>query len=194
MSKTVLYSFAPFGNLQSNPGAEIASKIHASQSQCSLCILPVTFRCQKELLASFLETKPDRIIGFGVAAGIPNVHVECYALNEVHARIPDNEGNQPSLVPILPHEPSAYRTSMDVEKIVTDLQANAIPAALSFHAGLYVCNYSYYWTLHLCRLHQLEGLFIHVPLSPKEAIRQKSAQSSFPPSMIAEALSHTLFP
>ncbi|MDD4028120.1 MAG: pyroglutamyl-peptidase I [Caldisericia bacterium] len=193
MSNTLVYSFAPFGNLQVNPAAEIATKIQSNQNHCSLCILPVTFGCQKELLSAFLETKPDRIIGFGVAAGIPNVHVECYALNEIHARIPDNEGNQPSLVPILQQGPSAYRTHMDVEKIVTDLHTLHIPAALSFHAGLYVCNYSYYWTLHLCHLHQIQGLFIHVPLSPEEAIRQTSSQSSFPTSMIAEALTHSLF-
>jgi len=193
MSKTLLYSFAPFGGLKINPAAQIAQEIQKNTNNCEYLELPVTFQCQKELLSAFIATKPDRIIGIGVAAGSTQVQIECYALNEIWARIPDNQGNQPCFQPILTDGPTAYRTSMDIEGILHCLQTQQIPCSPSFHAGMYVCNFSYYWTLHLCHMHSLQGLFIHVPLSPEEVIHQKLNQPSFSPKAIAQALSISLF-
>ncbi len=193
MRKTLLYSFAPFGNLKVNPAAQIAQEIQKHTNNCEFLVLPVTFNCQKELLSAFIAMKPERIIGIGVAPGSAQVQIECFALNEIWARIPDNQGDQPQYQPILPDGPKAYRTTMDIENILGHLQSQQIPCCPSFHAGMYVCNYSYYWTLHLCHMHNLQGLFIHVPLSPEEVIRQKINQPSFSPKEIAQALSKSLF-
>jgi pyroglutamyl-peptidase len=193
MSKTLLYSFAPFGHLKVNPAAQIAQGIQDHKEDCHVLLLPVTFQCQKELLSAFVTMKPNRIIGIGVAPGSMQVQIECYALNEIWARIPDNLGDQPYFKPILSEGPKAYRTTMDVDGILRDLQNQQIPSCPSFHAGMYVCNYSYYWTLHLCHMHNLQGLFIHVPLSPEEVVRQKINQPSFSSKDIVQALSKSLF-
>ncbi len=189
---TLLYSFEPFAELKTNPAAEIVKQITQRNAQYTSVILPVTFSCGDKLSKEIEDINPDCIIGFGVAAGIPCVQLECYALNEMAARIPDNNGRQPENEVIIPNAPCAYRTTYPVSTLQQKLKEKEIPVRLSYHAGLYVCNYSYYWAMHLASQRNIPALFIHVPLSTQEAAISKRMMASLPTSYLVEALQSVL--
>jgi pyroglutamyl-peptidase len=189
MGQSILYSFDPFDTLKTNPAAEVAKLVKENNTEVTLLILPVTFDCGKILKETINSVNPDLIIGIGVAAGYNCVNLECYALNEIYARIPDNNGNKPLLKKISKDGNDAYRTSVDVNMAMGCFKEAVVPARLSFHAGMYVCNYSYYNALEYASKNKGKALFIHVPLSPEEVISQEMNKPSLPTRDIANAVS-----
>ena len=189
MEQLILYSFEPFDTLKTNPAAEVAKLVKENNKQVMLLILPVTFDCGKILKETIDRVKPNVVIGIGVAAGYSCVNLECYALNEIYARIPDNNGNKPLLKKISKDGNDAYRTSFDVNMAIECFKEANVPVRLSFHAGMYVCNYSYYYALEYSSKNNTKSLFIHVPLSPEEVISQEMNKPSLPTRDIANAVS-----
>lgn len=59
----------------------------------------------------------------------------------------------------------AYESTLPLSEILAALQYARIPAAYSYHAGMYVCNHVFYLARHeveICKLHIPFG-FIHIP-------------------------------
>jgi len=167
----LITGFEPFTTgqglvLTHNPTADIAQALHAPEAGVSGAVLPVSFtRTREVLLSTFAEVQPRAWIGLGFAPHRTTIDVEVVALNIEHARSGDNDGATPSLRPIMPHEPDAYRSQGPVEELCAALDGQGAAAQLSFHAGTFLCNQSFYLGCHAARG---EGsmrwaTFVHVP-------------------------------
>jgi pyroglutamyl-peptidase len=103
--------------------------------------------------------------------------VERVAVNIQDARIPDNDGAQPTDAPVVAGGPAAYLATLPVRAAVASLRAEELPAELSMSAGTFVCNSVFYGLMHLAatRRHAFRGGFLHVPGLPQPAAGNASS-------------------
>jgi pyroglutamyl-peptidase len=192
--KILIYSFEKFQNLKNNHayevGKEITRKFNSKDVQ--LIKLPVNFNCWDILRNKIEEFKPDFVLGIGIAVGINKVKVEKVGLNYKHSEISDNEKTRATLEKINASKKLSYETNIDVLDFVDSLKKKEIPAEISFHAGTYVCNYTYYNCLEYVSDKNIKTLFIHIPASPKDTIELNLNVPCFPSSVIADGIFNIL--
>ncbi len=151
--------------LTHNPTGDIAQRIGATLPDVQGAVLPVSFVATKNaLLAKFEQVQPAHWIGLGFAPHRTTIDVEVVALNLEHATRGDNDGDTPSMRPILNDGPLAYRAKHDLEPLVRRLFGNSVPAQTHFHAGTFLCNQTFYLGCHRVELGLMQtATFIHVP-------------------------------
>ncbi len=162
----LITGFDPFGGARTNPSWEAVCrvpemvgghKVHRLQ-------LPTVFgQGVERLLEAIGAFRPEWVLCCGVASGRTGVTPELVAINYRQARIPDNEGQSFSGVPIDGSGDAAYMTALPVNAMVEKLHKAGIPAYLSLSAGAYVCNDVYYALLRTQEALGHRGLFLHVP-------------------------------
>jgi pyroglutamyl-peptidase len=173
--KTVLITgFEPFAGDSINPSQEIARVLDGrvvAGRRIVGGVLPCVFgQSVIELRRLLRTTRPELVIGLGLAGGRSEITPERVAINIDDARIPDNAGQQPVDVRIAARGPAAYWSTLPVKAIVAALQKKKIPAAVSQTAGTFVCNHVFYALMHeLRRRRGARGGFIHVPFLPEQA-------------------------
>ena len=162
----LLTGFEPFDGAEVNPSWEAVRLVPdtiGGHEVHRLC-LPVEYDRAGALLQETIERlTPGLVISVGVANGRTAVTPELVAINYRHARIPDNAGVSHQGDPIDPDGPAAFMTRLPVHAMVSAIQAEDIPAALSLSAGAYVCNNVYYALLSCESDYGHQGLFVHVP-------------------------------
>jgi len=132
---TVLVTgFEPFAGADINPSGELARRLgELGHPDCHLVadVLPVSFAHAPQQLAAALDAhRPDILIMLGLAENRHAITPERVAINLADARIPDNDGAQPTDAPLEPHGPAARFTTLPVKHI-----AHAIDAAGILHYG-----------------------------------------------------------
>lgn len=134
--------------------------------------------------------KPDAVICVGQAGGRAAITPEKVAINLMDGRIPDNAGYQPVDVPIREDGETAYFTSLPVKAMVQRMRDAGIPAAVSYTAGTYVCNYLLYTLLYLIdkKYPNVRGGFIHVPYAMEQVINKPLGTPSMDLRQIARGL------
>ena len=174
MKRLLITGFAPFGGDRINPSWQAVSALPETVGGWELVKreLPVTFRGAPEaLFAAVDEAEPDAVLMVGLAASRGAVTPERQGVNEMVARIPDNEGNQPQNEPVVPGGPEILFSTLPVEDMTEAIQTAGVPARLSDSAGRFVCNALLYSVLY--RLEQADdpvpAAFIHVPATPELA-------------------------
>ena len=120
-------------------------------------------------LACAAECRPDAVLCIGQAGTRSAVTPEYVGINLRHARIADNLGNQPQDEPVVPGGPTAYFATVPVRAMTAAIEAQGIPAAVSYTAGTYVCNDLLYTLLHHYAETPVRAGFIHVPFLPEQA-------------------------
>ena len=120
-------------------------------------------------LACAAECRPDAVLCIGQAGTRSAVRPEYVGINLRHARIADNLGNQPQDEPVVPGGPTAYFATVPVRAMTAAIEAQGIPAAVSYTAGTYVCNDLLYTLLHHYAETPVRAGFIHVPFLPEQA-------------------------
>jgi pyroglutamyl-peptidase len=192
-STVLLTGFEPFGGERTNPSwdavSELAARPAAGDHRLVAAQLPCVFDASIDALrAAVAEHAPDVVICVGQAGGRDGITPERVAVNISDARIPDNAGNRPIDVPVVPGAPAAYFTGLPVKACVARLQEAGIPASVSHTAGTFVCNHVFYGLMHLLatELPHVRGGFVHVPFSPEQA--EGVAAPSLPISTTADAL------
>ena len=166
--KILVTGFEPFEGAAINPALEAVRRLPDTIAGASIvrAELPVVFGKDIEVLrAAVAEHEPDVTLCIGQAGGRTHITPEFVGINYAHARIPDNEGNQPLAQPIVEGGPDAYFTTLPVHAMVEKMRAAGIPAAVSYTAGPFCCNEMLYAVLHLCATEYpaMRGGFIHVP-------------------------------
>ena len=174
MKRLLITGFAPFGGDRVNPSWQAVQALPETVGGWELVKreLPVTFRGAPEaLFAAVDEAEPDAVLMVGLAASRGAVTPERQGVNEMVARIPDNEGNQPQNEPVVPGGPEILFSTLPVEDMTEAIQTAGVPARLSDSAGRFVCNALLYSVLY--RLEQADdpvpAAFIHVPATPELA-------------------------
>lgn len=157
----VVTGFEPFGGATVNASWEAVRRL----SGVKKALLPVSFDRAAQAVRALAGAAPDAVICVGEAGGRSAISVERAAINLMDARLPDNDGAQPCDVPVRQDGPAAYFATLPTRCVVERVRAAGLPAELSYTAGTYVCNATFYALMDA--LQGLEcpclGGFIHVP-------------------------------
>ena len=172
MKRLLVTGFAPFGGDKVNPSWQAVRALPDVVGVWDLYKkeLPVTFcGAPKALLAAMDETEPDAVLMVGLAGSRGMVTPERQGVNEIVARIPDNEGNQPNNEPVVPGGPEILYSTLPVEDMTEAIEALGIPARLSENAGRFVCNALLYSVLYELERSEdpVPAAFVHVPATPE---------------------------
>ena len=190
MAEVLVTGFAPFGGEPVNPSWQAVSLLGARRDDIAAVELPCEFAASLPALrAAVEEHKPSLVVCVGQAGGRLDITPERVAVNLIDARIPDNAGEQPVDVPVVPDGPAAYFTTLPVKACVAAIRAAGVPASVSHTAGTYVCNQVFYGLMHLLStLPDVRGGFVHVPYSPEQVAASGKAAPSLGVDRIADAL------
>lgn len=174
--RILVSGFTPFGGRDVNPTALLVEALankeikYPDELHVETVVLPVTFENSYLVLKDKINAfNPDVVIALGQAAGRDSIELENIAINKIHAEIKDNNGQQPTELPINFSGPENYLSTLPIQGIEGALKLAEVPVKISNSAGTFVCNYLFYRlmednqeTLRLCG-------FIHVPLLPEQA-------------------------
>ena len=137
------------------------------------CCLPVTFAGAVAALEGAVHAHaPAAVVAVGEAGGRERISLERVAINLIDARIPDNAGDRPIDVPVVPEGPAAYFSTLPLKPMLLALESAGLPAEISHSAGTYVCNQVFYALCHALR--ERPGVpagFVHVPYLDSQAAR-----------------------
>ncbi len=183
-SPTILLTgFEPFGGETVNPSWQVARALHGAPiagATVHALQLPCVFGAARDALdAGLLQVRPTLVLALGQAGGRDGFTVERVALNVDDGRIPDNAGQQPIDVAIVPGGPAAYFATLPIKAMVAALQRAGWPAAVSQTAGTYVCNHVFYGLMHRLRRRRVRAGFMHLPWLPEQAAA-RAGQPSLP--------------
>jgi pyroglutamyl-peptidase len=148
----LLTGFMPWGDQRVNPSGEVALALGGH-------VLPVDFdRAARELRQLIRRHRPRGILMTGLAAGRKRISLEAAALNVDH----HEEKGLPMRWrrPIRKKGPLALAARLPLDKILQRLKAARIPAAISHHAGTFVCNHVFYVGLAAT---EVPCGFVHLP-------------------------------
>lgn len=192
MRYVLVTGFEPFGGETVNPSWEVVSQLEGSIiGRCRVVTrqVPCVFGESLSVLnAAIDELNPLVVIAVGQAGGRVDVTVERVAINVDDARIPDNRGQQPIDVAIVPGGPAAWFSRLPIKATVAAMREQGIPASVSQTAGTFVCNHVMYGLLHkISENADVKGGFIHIPYLPEQAAAHPGA-----PSMAAQTVKAAL--
>lgn len=138
--------------------------------------------------------QPDAVINVGQAGGRSCVTIEQVAINLAEARIPDNNGEQPSGVPLQTDGAPAYYATIPVKAIVQNIRDHKIPCHISYTAGTYVCNSVMYNVLHMTanKYPNIRAGFIHVPFAAEQVVGKPNGTPFMSLEMIAKCLEYAI--
>lgn len=191
--KILITGFDPFGGETVNPAYEAVKLLPDTIAGAEIIKLevPTRFHRAGAVLENAMQRhKPDVVICVGQAGGRAVITPEKVAINLMDGRIPDNAGYQPVDVPIQEDGETAYFTSLPVKAMVQRMRDAGIPAAVSYTAGTYVCNYLLYTLLYLIdkKYPNMRGGFIHVPYAMEQVINKPLGTPSMDLRQIARGL------
>lgn len=172
MKKLLITGFDPFGGETVNPSWEAVKRLPDTIGGYELVKLqlPTVFgRAAETLLEKAAACGPDAIISVGQAGGRKGITPEVVGINLREAGIPDNQGNQPVNVPVVPGGPAAYFATLPVRDMVAAMKEAGLPCGLSYSAGAFVCNDVLYTVLNHYQGTAVQAGFIHVPFLPEQA-------------------------
>lgn len=132
------------------------------------------------------EQQPYAVITVGQASGRAAITPERIAINVDDFRIPDNEGIQVIDEPVVAGGPDAYFTTLPIKAMVSEIQAQGIPATVSNTAGTFVCNHLFYGIQHYLKDTNVRHGFVHIPLLPEQSV--DGSQPTMKLEQIAEGL------
>lgn len=186
MVKILFTGFEPFGGGDRNPSADavtaLPDALDGGDVRIVRAVLPVSYRRAADGLAAAIgRFAPDAVVCCGLAAGRRAVTPEWGAINVDDTAAPDNDGVVLRRTVIDPVGPAALRTPLDPYAVADAINsacvknpdggAAALRAEVSYSAGEYVCNHTYYTLLRT----GIPGLFIHIPAPVPPAVLEAAA-------------------
>ena len=177
--KILVTGFDPFGKEAINPSYEALKLLPDFIDGAKVIKLevPTSFKKGPQTTIDAIEKhRPDYVLCLGQAGGRSQMTPEFVGINYAQARIPDNDGDQPLALPLVPGGPTAYFTQLPVYAMVNKMKANGIPASVSYSAGTYVCNAMLYCVLHALntKYPKIKGGFMHVPYAISQIVDRPS--------------------
>lgn len=186
--KLLITGFEPFGKVDMNPSWEAVKRLPMTIGNYELMKLqtPTVFGLAAEMTLDAAKAfSPDVILSVGLAGKRDSVTPEVVAINLRDASIADNAGNEPQDEPVIAGGQNAYFSTVPGRAIVQAVKKEGIPCAISYSAGVYVCNDLFYTLLHHYYETATRVGFIHVPPLPEQAEKNRSGM---PLDVIVQAL------
>ena len=171
MKKLLITGFDPFGGDPINISWEAVRRLPNTVGDYALCklLIPTVFGAAAEVVLEYAsQYSPDVILCVGQAGGRSDVTPERIGINIRSARIPDNDGNQPTEQPVIPGGPDGLFATVPVKAMADAITAAGLPGSVSNAAGTFVCNDTLYSLLHHYRDTDVRVGFIHVPYAPEQ--------------------------
>jgi pyroglutamyl-peptidase len=188
--RALVTGFQPYNEGEVNPSGELATALDGEDVaglEVVGRVLPVSAASTPEAVrAAIDEVAPALVLMFGVWPGRHALTIERVAVNVLDFPYPDNDGAQPQDLPIAEDCPAAFLTPVFLRAVVEDWLAAGLPGAISYTAGTYVCNLSYYTALRHTEESGLPVAFVHVPTVPSEAARHEPPLPSMPLATLLE--------
>jgi pyroglutamyl-peptidase len=195
LTRVLVTGFDGFGAVAANPSSAVVRALAASPgiSGAALAteVLPTVYATAGDRLLRLLaEKRPAVVVALGVATSRPGLCLERFALNVDDAALPDNLGAVRRGAAIDPDGPAALVTRIDLDATLAALGGLALPAAISNHAGSFVCNHVYYRALHAVRRsrRRIDCLFVHLPMVAPDSLWTLDAEIAAIRLIIAELL------
>ncbi len=140
---------------------------------------PVDLNRMSEKLRTDLQEDYDFALHCGQAPGASRLRLEAIGLNL------RTEGGE-----ILSGAPAAYRSPLPLSETTDRIREAGIPAAVSHHAGTYLCNAALFLSQHYIRSFGMRtsSAFVHIPLTPAQVARDGSDSPSMSTPMVSAAL------
>lgn len=147
---------------------------------------PVDLSSLQQRLDQDLQKKPDIVLHLGQSPGAAAIKLEAIALNV--AGCVDENGRQ--LPPLVEAGTLAFQSQMPLGQWAEKLRRAGIPAAVSYHAGTFLCNATMYLTHHWCQVHQhpMKVGFVHLPLATQQVADSGRTLPSLPVATLAQAV------
>lgn len=195
--KVLVTGFDPFGGEPVNPAFEAVKMLPdeiAGAEIIKLEIPTVFSKCGPAVEEGIKKYEPDIVINVGQAGGRSCVTIEQVAVNLAEARIPDNDGEQPSDTALQEEGEPAYFATIPVKAIVKNIRSHKIPCHISYTAGTYVCNSIMYNVLHMAatKYPNIRAGFIHVPFAAEQAVEKPNGTPFMSLEMIAKSLEYAI--
>jgi pyroglutamyl-peptidase len=173
-SGTVLLTgFEAFGNSPINPTAGIIDRLDGTGVLGRRVVgmeLPVSVGRVGSLLRAAVDAHtPEVVLSLGLANGRSMLALERVAVNVLDFPLADNEGVQPVDQPVIAGAPTAYLTTMPIKSILMAWADRGLPGYVSNSAGTYVCNATFFQSLHLAATRGHRAGLVHVPYLPEQA-------------------------
>jgi pyroglutamyl-peptidase len=190
----LLTAFEPFdgtGLNSSLAGCHAFLERWGSEFDLRFTVLPVQYGPDVEAVErALMETPADVILHTGQATGAGAIRVERLAVNVRYGPDAYDRALPEWAIPqqeIEPGAPAAYCSTLPVDRIAEAIRADGVPAAVSNHAGIYLCNHALYHSLRRAELRQSgeKAGFLHVPCLPQQAGKV--------PSLAAEDVAQALY-
>lgn len=186
--KIIVAGYGSWQAAELNPCAQIVQQLKPEVwGNCDLLALEfdvVSGTLEHRIEKLLLEERPHAWLGLGINSGPASsvVRAEKIGINYLHFGVPDNNGAQPDMRPIVGSGPVAYAADYPYEACVEEMKRQGIPAAISLHAGAHMCNQMIYLTRHLVEKHKLQTVsgFLHMPRSTESVARMKWPQDCHP--------------
>lgn len=169
--KLLVTGFDPFGGASVNPAWEAVKALPDVIGEWQICRLrvPTVFGLAAEtVIAAAERERVDAILCVGQAGGRAAVTPEMAGVNLRFAAFPDNAGNLPQDAPVIPGGPAAYFSTLPVRSMAEAIREAGLPGAVSYSAGVFVCNDLLYSLLHHFDGSPVRVGFIHVPYLPEQ--------------------------
>ena len=163
MNKLIITAFEPFGIIPTNSSLEV---LKALSDEFQKIVLPVSYeKCEDIIKKILLEQQPDYLLLLGQAQNRRTIALEQIAINYINTPTRDNDGKFYLNHLIKVDGNHGYFNTIHADKIVEELALNH-PIHLSYSAGVYVCNYTFYLALYYINKYHLPTKvgFIHYPL------------------------------
>lgn len=188
MKKLLITGFDPFGGQKVNPSWECVFALNEVIGEFSVEKLQIPTVFEKAFLTVKAKAdliQPDVIICVGQAGGRKAVTPEMVAINLKDATTPDNEGNTPKDEKICFGGETAYFTTLPIKKMIERVKSENLPCQISYSAGTFVCNETFYRLSKEYYGTQVKVGFIHVPFLPSQA---QNGEPSMPLEDIVKAI------
>ncbi|MFW9966583.1 MAG: pyroglutamyl-peptidase I [Candidatus Thorarchaeota archaeon] len=194
MRQLLITGFEPFDGYSVNPSAELARIIDGKiigKYEITGEVLPLDYNNAFPILVQLVDDhSPDVLLCTG-QANRPAITIERIAINTQSIKRPDNYENIPETDVISEQGPPAYFTNLDPHPLARAIEEQDIPAFVSYHAGVYGCNWLIYKVMEWISNNELNLLatFIHLPPLPEQAIEKKNPDlATMPLGSIVDAI------
>ncbi len=183
MKSVLLTAFEPYDTWTTNASwlalVELARDLPQQIRLVTRCY-PVDFAAMRERLAADLEGNYDYAIHLGQAPGSARLRLEAIGIN-----VGASNGQPPQ--PLVDAGPVAYQSTLPLDDWAARLVAAGIPAAVSYHAGTYLCNATLYLSCHLAERMSLatQSAFVHLPLDVSQTAGTSADQPALPTAIAA---------
>lgn len=164
--KVIVTGFEPFGEHAVNSSWVAVQELErlglGEAVDLHVCEVPVEYQAVQNLLPSlWKEHQPQLVVHVGVSGLATTVTLEQCGHNEGYKRL-DNCNFCPASQCCMENGPNCIQSVLDMDTVCKRVNDSDLGVTLSVSkdAGRYLCDYTYYSSLHLG---QGRSAFIHVP-------------------------------